>query len=220
MSDLSEHVSAVRKLVQDFYASQSREVPFHGWHHVKFVAERSNEFAEELGADPAMVAIAAYVHDVNYLLAPRSGARKGVELRREILIEAGLTPEIVQEVEEIVVSAETHSRNGDISAEAMALSDADTLFKALPITPVKLAPLYMYETGRSLRELANKIVREQTPLRDQGIYFYSESAKKRYQAWAEVNLQLWSFMLEAIKEPSIAALVNEVDDYAKKIGLP
>lgn len=220
MGELCRHVLSVRKLVHELYDSQSRrDVPFHGWHHVHFVAEKSAEFAKELGADPGIVRIAAYVHDVNYLVAPRGGAGEGKSIRQRILQEAGLTREAIDRVEEIVLAAETRSRDDQISAEAMALSDADTLFKALPITPVKLAPLYMYETGRSLRELAEKIVHEQAPLDEQGIYFYSESAK-RYEPWAKANLQLWTHILAALNDTSIESLIDEVDDYSRKIGLP
>jgi uncharacterized protein len=101
----------------------------------------------------------------------------------------------------------------DISAEAMALSDADTLFKAHPITPVLLAPLYMQETGSSLGELAQKIVGEQVPLRDDGIYFYSESAKKKYESWGDANLALWSCIQEALDDPSVRELIEQVEKY-------
>jgi uncharacterized protein len=118
-------------------------------------------------------------------------------------------------IEDVVVTAETHSRSRDISPEAMALSDADTLFKALPITPVILAPLYMRETGMSLRELAEKIVGEQVPLRDSGIYFYSDSAKRKYAQWADANLTLWSCILDSLDDASVLQVVDDVAKYTK-----
>jgi hypothetical protein len=60
------------------------------------------------------------------------------------------------------------TRHRHISLEAQALSDADTLFKVLPITPVVLAHRYLAENGVTLRELADKIVGEQRPVHDSG----------------------------------------------------
>jgi uncharacterized protein len=210
---LREYVQPVRKAITELYAGQTREVPFHGWHHVRFVAHKARSFAEELRANPALVEIAALVHDVNYLVTTRGGASDGRRLRSKVLAGVGLDEEDISRIECIVSESETRARGRDISAEAMALSDADTLFKALPITPVVLAPLYMQETGRSLGELARKIVGEQVPLRDDGIYFYSDSAKKKYESWGDANLALWSCIQEALEDPSVLELIEQVEKY-------
>jgi uncharacterized protein len=215
MQDLREYVVPAWKVITEFYEGQTREVPFHGWHHVSFVANEARRFAEELGADVATVEIAALVHDVNYLVAARGDATVGRRLRGQILKTVGLAEESIALIEDVVVTAETHARGRGISAEAMALSDADTLFKALPITPVILSPLYMRETGRSVRDLAEKIVGEQVPLRDDGIYFYSESAKKKYDGWGDVNLALWSYILEALDDPLVVELIEQVRKYTQ-----
>jgi uncharacterized protein len=213
MRDLRNYVHPVWKAITDLYAGQTREVPFHGWHHVRFVAQKARCFAEELRANAALVEIAALVHDVNYLVAARGDASDGRRLRSKLLTDVGLDDEAISRIEDIVTESETRARGRDISAEAMALSDADTLFKALPITPVVLAPLYMQETGRSLGELAQKIVGEQVPLRDDGIYFYSESAKKKYDSWGEANLALWTCIQEALDDPSVRELIEQVEKY-------
>jgi uncharacterized protein len=192
MVDLRDYITATWDAIRSLYAEQTREIPFHGLHHVSFVARNSRRFAGELGADAAAVELAALVHDVNYLVAARSDASAGSQLRKKILKDLGLDQDSIGMIENIVATAETRVRGPRISREAMALSDADTLFKALPITPVVLAPLYMRETGRSVRDLAEKIVGEQVPLRDRDIYFYSESAKKKYEHWGNANLALWS----------------------------
>jgi uncharacterized protein len=155
------------------------------------------------------------VHDVNYLVAARSNASAGADLRQQILRDVGLAEISISLIESVVVAAETHSRGRDISPEAMALSDADTLFKALPITPVVLAPLYMRETGRSIGELAEKIVLEQVPLQADGIYFYSESAKKKYECWGDVNLTLWSLILDSLDDPSVREVIERVEKYTR-----
>jgi uncharacterized protein len=203
--------------MEDLYAEQTREVPFHGWHHVSFVAHNARKFADELRADSATAEISGLVHDVNYLVAARGGASVGTPLRTRALQDIGIDPESIKIIDEIVLTAETHSRGQDLSPEAMALSDADTLFKALPITPVILAPLYMRETGRSLRDLAEKIVGEQVPLRDDGIYFYSESAKKKYEDWGNANLTLWSCILDSLDNASVVDVVCQVEKYT---GIP
>lgn len=215
LEDLDQYLGSLWLTVEKLYAGQTREVPFHGWHHVKFVAVNTRRFAAELGADRVRTEIAALVHDVNYLVAARSDAADGRALRRRILAAVGMTGHTISTIEDIVVSAETQSRSKDISPEAMALSDADTLFKALPITPVMLASLYMRETGSSLRELAEKIVGEQVPLRDNGIYFYSASAKRKYERWGDVNLALWTSILDALDDVSVMELVQEVAKYTE-----
>jgi uncharacterized protein len=213
--DLRQYLGSVWLTMEDLYAGQTREVPFHGWHHVKFVAVNAGRFAAELGADAVQAEIAGLVHDVNYLVTNRSDAADGRVLRQRLLTTVGIAEDAIAAIEDIVVTAETHSRGRDISPEAMALSDADTLFKALPITPVILAPLYMRETGLSLRELAEKIVGEQIPLRDSGIYFYSDSAKRKYEQWADANLNLWNCILDSLDDASVKQVVDDVAQYTE-----
>jgi uncharacterized protein len=213
--DLSAYITATWDAITELYAEQTREIPFHGLHHVSFVARNARKFAEELGADAPAAEIAALVHDVNYLVAARSDTSAGTPLRSKVLQDAGLDQDSISMIEEIVASAATRVRGPYISREAMALSDADTLFKALPITPVVLAPLYMRETGSSVRDLAEKIVGEQVPLRDENIYFYSESAKEKYERWGNANLTLWSCILESLDNPSVTELIEQVGKYTK-----
>jgi uncharacterized protein len=203
-------IAEVRATVHALYAQKVSDVPFHGWHHVTFVSAKACEFAFELEADVSLVRVAALVHDVNYLVDVRTDASGGSQLRCKILEEAGASRELVDRVEQIVLEAEIQSRTSEISPEAKALSDGDTLFKALPVTPVILAPLYMKETGRDLRELAEKIVAEQIPLKEQGIYFYSDSARERYRVWAETGLSLWRHILESLDDPDIRDLVTSI----------
>jgi uncharacterized protein len=215
MLDLRGYITPTWDAITGLYAKQTREIPFHGLHHVSFVARNAGRFAEELGADVAAAEIAALVHDVNYLVAARSETSVGTRLRSEILQNVGLDQDSISMIEEIVTTAATQVRGPHISREAMALSDADTLFKALPITPVILAPLYMRETGSSVRDLAEKIVGEQVPLRDNNIYFYAASAKEKYERWGNANLMLWSCILESLDDPSVTELIEQVGKYTK-----
>jgi uncharacterized protein len=186
------------------------DLPFHGWHHVSFVRDKGARFATANGADAAVVATAALVHDLNYLVRRNSSASAGRRLRMRILARAGVSDAVARWIDAVVVEAEMATRHRDISLEAQALSDADTLFKALPVTPVMLAHRYLTENGVSLRELASKIVGEQRGVHDAGFYFYSREAAAAYSHWASANLELWQCVMEALEDPSVNDLLAAI----------
>jgi uncharacterized protein len=196
----------VRRLCRD----AGRSLPFHGWHHVSFVRAKAVRFAAANGADVSLVATAALVHDLNYLVARNSGASAGRELRLCVLADAGVTADVATTVDAVVIEAEMATRGARISLAAQALSDADTLFKALPVTPVMLAHRYLTENGISLRELANKIVGEQRGALDEGYYFYNRDVARTYSHWASANLQLWQCVMEALDDPSVNRLLAAI----------
>jgi uncharacterized protein len=115
-------------------------------------------------------------------------------------------------IEDIVIEAEMATRGPDISREAQALSDADTLFKALPVTPVVLAHRYLEENGVTLRELANKIVGEQQDPHDEGFYFYNPEAAATYSRWATANLALWQCIKESLDDTDVEELLDLVSE--------
>ncbi|MEU4517866.1 HD family phosphohydrolase [Amycolatopsis sp. NPDC024027] len=203
-------VDAVGNRVHRLCREYADRLPFHGWHHVNFVRTKAAGFARHNGADAAVVEVAALVHDVNYLVLRNSPAAAGRSLRREILAECGVPAWIARWIDEIVDEAEMATRGRNISLEAQALSDADTLFKALPVTPVVLAHRYLRENGLSLRELADKIVGEQCDVHDEGYYFYNPEAAATYSRWATANLQLWRCIKEAVDDPTVAELLDAV----------
>jgi uncharacterized protein len=186
------------------------DLPFHGWHHVSFVRAKGARFAAANGADVSVVATAALVHDLNYLVRRNSPASAGGTLRLDILAEAGIPADTARWIDRVVVEAEMATRHRHISREAQALSDADTLFKALPVTPVMLAHRYLAENGVSLRELATKIVGEQRGVHDAGFYFYSAEAAAAYSHWASANLELWQCVVEALDDPSVNELLAAI----------
>ena len=205
----STTTAAVAKQVREL-CQRAGDLPFHGWHHVSFVRDKGARFAAANGADVSVVATAALVHDLNYLVRRNSAASAGRTLRLDILAEAGVTADTARWVDEIVVEAEMATRHRHISLEAQALSDADTLFKALPVTPVMLAHRYLSENGVSLRELATKIVGEQRGVHDAGFYFYSREAAAAYSHWASANLELWQCVVEALDDPSVNELLAAI----------
>lgn len=186
------------------------KLQFHGWHHVSFVRDKAVHFAARNGSDARLVEIAALVHDVNYMVRRNSLPIDGRELRMDILARAGLPIELAEQVDRIVDEAEMRTRHRDISLEAQALSDADTLFKALPVTPVVLAPRYLLENGITLRELAHKIVGEQQGKHDDGYYFYDPEAAATYSRWATANLELWQCIVESLDDPCVNDLLSAV----------
>lgn len=197
----------VKRLCERFAAS----LPFHGWHHVHFVRTKAGGFARSNGSDPAVVETAALVHDLNYIVLRNSAASAGRDLRMGILARAGVAEGVAERIDEIVCEAEMSTRHRDISLAAQALSDADTLFKALPVTPVMLAHRYLSENGITLNELAHKIVGEQRGVHDAGFYFYSPRARAMYSRWATANLELWQCVLEALDDPSVGELLEAVN---------
>lgn len=210
----NQKLNALEGSLETLYKEKSRDLLFHGWHHITFVQKKAIIFAKELGADQGIVEAAALTHDLNYV-AKGSHPSDGKELRETFLKKAGYSTEEIEQIEAIVLEEHTAERGNDISGEAKALSDADTLFKALPFTPILFASKYIAETQTDIVKLASKIVEEQNHLMEQGIYFYTESAREKYLGWAKVNLQLWNNVAESLRDPEI----QEVLDIAKNLGV-
>jgi uncharacterized protein len=200
--------------VRALCARYAKRLPFHGWHHVSFVRAKAVQFARANGAEISVVETSALVHDVNYLVRRNSPAAAGGQLRRNLLIRAGIGDRTADWIEQIVVEAEMANRGPDISIEAQALSDADTLFKALPVTPVMLSHRYLAENGITLRELADKIVGEQQDKHDEGYYFYNPEAASTYSRWAATNLMLWQHIRESLEDNDVADLLDMVNAHA------
>jgi uncharacterized protein len=207
-------LAVVERRVRQLCVKYAVRLPFHGWHHVDFVRTKAVEFAGHNGAEKSMVETAALVHDVNYLVLRNSPAAAGQDLRLGILADAGVRRRTARWVDEIIDEAEMAARGRDISVEAQALSDADTLFKALPVTPVVLAHRYLSENGVSLRELADKIVGEQCQVHDEGYYFYNPVAAAAYSRWAVANLELWQCIKESLDDPTVEQLLHAVEGAA------
>ena len=203
-------VDAVDADVHRVCTRYAARLQFHGWHHVSFVRSKAARFAVLNGAEVSVVETAALVHDVNYLVRRNSTASAGRGLRLAILSRAGVQPHVAGWIDRIVDEAEMATRGRDISLEAQALSDADTLFKALPVTPVVLAHRYLEENGIGLRELANKICGEQQSVHDEGFYFYNPEAAAMYTRWATANLQLWQCIRESLDDADVEDLLDAV----------
>ncbi len=206
----NQQVTALRERIEKLYAERGQKALFHGIHHIRFVAHKAREFAEALQANSFLCESAALVHDINYLIEQNSAPERGVELRKQILSECQYSPLDQEAIENIILEEHTGNRGKNISKEAMALSDADTLFKALPITPILFTGKYIQENSVDIKQLAHKIITEQRPLFDAGIYFYTDSARERYLKWAQTNLELWENVYESLSDLDVQRLLSDM----------
>lgn len=195
------------KLLQ-IYLNNTHKLPFHGWHHIIFVRDYALIAASSLNANKFLVEVAALTHDLNYLVGKFSEPELGFSLRKQILGDIGFPTVVIEKIELIINQANGSTRNSTICKEAMALSDGDTLFKALPITPILFARDYLTENGIDLLTLARKVVKEQKPLLEQNIYFYSEELESKFIHWARTNLTLWENVLLSLQDQNVQKLLS------------
>lgn len=210
-----EKLEKLKTSVKKLYSENSQTLLFHGWHHINFVSKKAVEFAESIQADTFFVESSALTHDLNYIVKPNSEPEEGKKLREKLLTEAGYSNDEIQRIEKIVMESHTGTRGQQISEEGKALSDADTLFKSLPITPIVFASKYITQNKVDIYKLAKKVCDEQNPLIEQDIYFYIEMAKEKYLKWAKSNLALWNNVQEALQDKD----VQEILSIAKESGI-
>lgn len=207
--DAAVRVKSLADDVKHLLEAQAHKLPFHGWPHTDFVRRKAVEFAAARGADVVLVEATALVHDLNYLEEPNSPPRRGRELRRKLLEACDFYADEIKRIEEIIEGAHTEYRGREVDLETACLSDADTLYKTLPITPVLYAHRYLAENGLELEELAKKIVDEQVHKHDDDYYFYDPELAEEYGHWVDVNLGLWKAIHKAMADPLIASLARE-----------
>ncbi len=203
----------LNKEIYKIYLQNKGSLLFHGWHHINFVRNKALLFAKNLKADLFIIESTALVHDLNYLVKSNSEPEAGKQMRQEILAKIGYTAKELATIEQIIMEAHTAYRKRQLSDEAKAISDADTLFKALPITPILFANHYIIENNIDISKLTKKIITEQTVLLKKGIYFYTKEAKHKYLKWAKVNSALWSNVSESLQDPDVQKLLAD----AKKL---
>ncbi len=211
----SESYRKLFKTIYDLYHTEENKnkLLFHGWHHIQFVHDKSIEFAQELNANVTIVASAVLVHDLNYIFTEKLEPEAANLQIKEHLIAAGFAEDEVSNMLAIIESAHTgHRANAQLSDEAKALSDADTLFKALPITPILFASKFITENKYDIRKLANKVVGEQEPLILSDQYFFTQLAKDKYSKWANANLQIWKNVLEALDDKAVSDMLQTAEE--------
>lgn len=215
LTSKTDKLTSLRQLMAEYYEENGKGLLFHGWHHISFVQKKSVEFAKSINADLFFVESAALVHDLNYLVEPNSNPEVGKELRQTLLQRAGYDAGEMERIEGIVIEAHTAYRGPNLSPEGQVLSDADSVFKILPITPVVFSGKYISQNRVNLKKLATKITNEQNPLLQSGIYFYTDFARQKYQRWAETNIGLWNQIMECMESED----VQEMLSIAQSIGV-
>lgn len=205
---LTPHTTALAASLEQIYTERSSEMLFHGWHHIYFVAKKAVQFAEGYDVNKEYIEAAALTHDLNYLVAVNSEPEVGRDMRLAELAKAGFSTDEAETIDAIIMEEHIATRHKDISQSAKILSDADTLFKALPTTPIVLAGHFIIENQIDIQKLARKIVSEQKPLMEQDIYFYTPKAKEKYLKWAKVNPMLWEHVEEALDDEDVKELLD------------
>lgn len=198
----------LKVLLKELYLKNSKKLLFHGWHHISFVSKKGAEFAKSIGADVFLVESAGLVHDLNYIVIANSEPEVGQSLREKYLLKAGYSDQEIVQIERIIMESHTRTRTRKISKEGKALSDGDTLFKALPTTPILFASKYIEQNKVDIAKLAHKVSSEQNKLMKSGIYFYTTLAKKKYLKWAKINLALWNNVNEALKDADVSEMLS------------
>lgn len=220
-----EEIKGIRKItsykveklmaeISKLYKKHTKYLLFHGWHHINFVTKKSVEFAKQIKADNTLVRSAALTHDLNYIVTPNSEPEVAKDLRNKILTKCGYSNEEIKRIESIIGESHMRTRSEEISEEGKALADADTLFKALPITPILFASKYITQNKVDIYKLARKVTEEQNPKMEKGIYFYTKAAQK-YLPWAKANLAMWNCVQESLQDKD----VREVISIAQEAGV-
>jgi uncharacterized protein len=211
---MSSRTELLTDNLRKLYAHHVDDLLFHGWHHITFVTRKTVEFAAELNVDLELAEATALTHDLNYIVDVKSDVDAGSELRRDHLQKSGFTPLEISEIETAVHSGSTEFRDANISDLAKALSDADSLFKVLPVGPMILSARYITETKVDIKTWADRIIRDQQPLLDENIYFYTATANRKYLEWAKLNLKLVKTIQESLDDPDITAFLDD----CKRLG--
>lgn len=178
---------------------------FHGWPHIQFITKKSLEFAEELKADSDLVMASSLAYGLIY-----SGIYGGKETTIDILKKVGFDKKFIENVFKIMVEIQLSTRGSEkLSPEGMALSDAESVFRILPTTPLFFSQKYINQNDFDIESLANKILTEQEPLLEKDILFYSDNAKSAYNFWARQNLDLWKSIKRSLVDESVKELIDE-----------
>lgn len=180
---------AVKKL----YRAEADSLPYHNFFHIKFVLKNSIYIAYHEGASLDLVKPSALLHDLNYVVCPGSDVKVGNELASSLLVESGYQRQEIQQIIHIIndSSSGTIEKSPRFSIEAMVVSDADSTYKSLPVTPVLFAHKYMIENSVSLEDLAMDILSKQGGVLSGGSYFFTKTASSIYGKWALQNVRLW-----------------------------
>lgn len=126
----------------------------HNWDHTQRVHSLCRHIGRIEGADPEVLEIAAYLHDVGRPSQDRSRgaichAEKGGEVAREVLAKANLTPEKKANIIHCIQSHRFRGNRRPQTTEAKVLFDSDKL-DAIGAIGIGRAFLFAGEVGAKL----------------------------------------------------------------------
>jgi uncharacterized protein len=206
---ISKRNTILAENLKKLYYEKAADLLFHGWHHIYLTAKKAPQFAEEFPeVDKELVEAAALVHDLNFVVKTHTEPEVGAALREQYLKETGFDAKEIAYIETLVIEAHTGTRDANISNAAKALSDADSLFKIMPLTPIIFSSHYIVENKVDIHEWARKVLDEQIPLMEQGIYFYTKQANEKYLHWAKTDLELVKQVKESLEDPDIKEVLE------------
>lgn len=213
--EFSENYNKHYKNIFELYhlPENQSKLLFHGWHHIQFVHNKAVEFAIELKCDVEKVAVSALVHDLNYIFSDKLEPEAARAQILEYVIKAGFDDIYAKSVADLIEDGHLAYRGSrELSDEAKALADADTLFKALPTTPILFASKFMTQNKYPVEKWATKVISEQRPLLESGNYFYTKSANDKYLSWAKTNLEMVELVLESLKDEDVKEMLKTASD--------
>lgn len=125
------HVATIREMVQqDCRREQNAFGPSFFEQHLAVVAEFGAALAKRLGADPEVVELAAWLHDIsavsNVATIPNH-ATLGGEIATQLLSEAGYPAGVIEQVAQCIRSHSTPIPVGSASPEEVCVSNADAI---------------------------------------------------------------------------------------------
>lgn len=211
----SNNFTTFYKNIYDLYhlPENKSKLLFHGWHHIQFVHNKGIEFAKFLECDVEKVAVASLVHDLNYIFSDKLEPEAARTQIIKYVTESGYKVEYAEGVADLIEDGHLAYRGSrELSNEAKALADADTLFKAIPTTPILFASKFITQNKYDIGKLGHKVIDEQKPLMDSDTYFYTEIAKQKYLKWAKTNLEMWENVLESLEDKDIQEMLSTASE--------
>lgn len=171
---------------------------------------KTGHFAQHLGADIPLSQAAALTHDLNHVAHKGvwTESKEGALLRKQMLTDCKIQDDLIQRIEAIIQSCEIVHRGTNLSLEGQALSDADSLFKVLPSTPILFTAGMMKQTDWSIKRIAEKVVRDQLKLIESDTYFFSDYARQNYMHLARANIYQMRDLLETLNDDDIAHMLR------------
>jgi HD superfamily phosphodiesterase len=137
-SEQKNFIESIKQAMRAYFGADARRVA-----HADAVAGYASELLACIDADPVLTLAAAYLHDIGIHEAERRHGSsagnfqelEGPPIARQLLVQLGATPELIDQVARIV--GLHHTSNGVDAPEFRILWDADALVNFVEVLPGK-----------------------------------------------------------------------------------